>query len=165
MNSAWQDMLRESAHVSCARGGSVPAVLSASRATVGESSPSCSPSPTLHVDMGVVSHVRSFLQSKASSPNTLGEAHPWLSGKGPSCHCRLPESRWSQAFPDVAWPYPRGPSTLPGIPVWSCECWAHSWHSEGKGTPLPPPLTHLASGGGMRKTNEKPHSPACLQSV
>lgn len=53
-----------------------------------------------------------------------------------------------------------GLDTLPGVLTWPCERWVHWWHSEGTGAPHPAPLTHLASGEGIRKKYET--SPSSL---
>lgn len=103
---------------------------------------------TLHVDTWVVSHMGSF--SPRPAPCHSGRHAPVAREGGSlvTAGCQNPDG--ATLSPVGARPTPRGPGSLPRVPTWSRECGAHSWPSEGKANP-PPPLTHLASGGGVER--------------
>lgn len=76
------------------------------------------------------------LQPKASSSLIFRKAHvdlQELSLLSPA-GCQNPQSCFD--LTDAHSPHP-GLSTLQSMLAWSYEYWAHSWHSEGKETPLP----------------------------
>lgn len=109
--------------------------------------------------LGVVCHLRSFLQPKPSSHlifRKAGKCQPWHSG------CRNPQShiltdRSSSPLPP---PPPARAWHLAGRPsVVLCALGAVT-HSEGKGTTL----THLASVEGVRKIRRNLPR-ACVQSL